>query len=268
MRNAYLYFRRMLVPACKLLQEEVLYSPRFGMKKWVVCFLLVCLGWASAARAQAFQDLNFESATLSPPPTGPGDSVDFAPAFPGWSGFAGTNQLTVALYDATYLDTAAISIIDTNPLPPGVFGELIDGNYTAVLQADFYPGIGPAAVSLAQTGLVPLGTKSLSFLAFPSSLAVSNFTVSLGGTPLNLISFPVTNENYSLYEADVSAFAGLVEELKFTLFPALPSGNNRYLSLDDIMFSPDAIPEPSSLSLVMVGVASLGIWRMTRRKSV
>jgi hypothetical protein len=175
--------------------------------------------------------------------------------------------LTTALYDTTYLDTAAISILDTNPLPFGVFGELIDGNYTAVLQADYYPGLGPVAVSLSQTGLVPPGTRSISFLAFPSSLAVGNFAVSLGGTTLNLISFPVTNENYTLYEADASAFAGLVEELKLTLFPALPSGDNRYLSLDDIMFSPDAIPEPGSVALVMVGVGALALWRWTRRKS-
>jgi len=221
--------------------------------------------------ASAFQDLDFESATLSPPPTGPG-GVFFAPAFPGWSGFAGTNQLDTALYDATYLDSAAISIVDTNPLGPGVFGKLIDGNYTVVLQAGNYPPfgpppIGPADVSLSQTGLVPAGTKTLAFYALPAGgFAGSPFAVSLGGSNLNLISLPVPNENYTLYEADVSAFAGLSEELKFTLLAQNPHVSNRYLSLDDIQFSPDAIPEPSSAMLLALAVMGLALWHLTCRR--
>jgi hypothetical protein len=163
------------------------------------------------------------------------------------------------LYDRTYLDTTGISIIDTNPLPFGVFGSLIDGNYTAVLQ-------GETVVSLVQTGIVPAGTKSLSFLAIPSSLAVSNFAVSIGGVNLNLISSPVANENYTLYEADVSAFAGLDEELKFTLFAPDPHVSNRYLSLDDIYFSQYAIPEPSSLKLLAIGILGLASWQFARRR--
>ena len=243
------------------------------MRKAIVCSLLLYMSCASSLRAQAFQDLDFESATLSPPPTGPGGAVNFAPAFPGWSGFAGTNQLDTALYDATYLDSAAISIVDTNPLGPGVFGKLIDGNYTVVLQAGNYPPfgpppIGPTDVSLSQTGLVPAGTKSLRFLALPAGgFAASPFAVSLGGVNLNLVSFPVTNENYTLYEADVSAFAGLDEELKFTLLAQNPHVGNRYLSLDSIEFSPDPIPEPSGLSLLVIGIVGLGIWRVTWRKT-
>lgn len=234
------------------------------MKAWAVYAVLLCLGWTSAFGAPAFQDLDFESATLV---TAPGGSVYFDPAFPGWSGFAGTNQLNTALYNMTYLDTTAISILDTNPLPFGVFGSLIDGNYTAVLQAGVYDGFTPTDVSLSQTGLVPTGTKSLSFLAIPSSLAVSNFTVSLGGVNLNLISFPVSNENYTLYEADVSAFAGLSEELKFTLLAQNPHVSNRYLSLDDVQFSPEAIPEPSGLSLLALGLTGLVLLHRSHRKT-
>ena len=228
-----------------------------------VVLVLSCLINASGLRAQAFQDLDFESATLV---TALGGTVNFAPAFPGWSGFAGTNQLGTALYDRTFLDSTGISIIDTNPLPPGVFGELIDGNYTAVLQAGVYSGFTPTDVSLSQTGLVPPGTKSLSLYARPSSLTISNFTVSLGGVNVNLISSPVANTDFNLYQADVSTFAGLHEELKFTLFSQNPHVSNRYLSLDDIEFSSMAIPEPSVLSLVMMAVAGLGLWRLISRK--
>jgi hypothetical protein len=194
-------------------------------------------------------------------------TIEFGPAFPGWNGFAGSNQLATALYDRTYLDSTGISILDTNPLPPMVYGSLIDGNYTAVLQAGVFNGFTPTDVSLSQTGVVPQGTKSLSFLAIPAGgFTVSPFAVSLGGSNLTLVPFPVAGENYALYEADVSAFAGLVEELQFTLFAQDPHVGNRYLSLDDIMFSPDAIPEPRSLNLAMVGLTTLSFRRLTRRK--
>jgi hypothetical protein len=225
------------------------------MKKGILCYPLLYLICASTPWAQDFQDLDFESATLV---TTPGGDISFGPAFPGWSGFAGTNQLTTTLYDSTYLDTTAISILDTNPLPFGVFGQLIDANYTAVLNAGDYPGLGPTDVSLSQAGLVPAGTKSLRFLALPAGgISASPFAVTLGDTTLNLVPFPVTNENYTLYEADVSAFAGLIEELKFTLLAQNPHEDNRYLSLDDILFSPDAIPEPSTFLLAALGGVSL-----------
>jgi hypothetical protein len=218
--------------------------------------------------AQAFQNLDFESASLITVSGGGLPTVEFSPAFYGWTGFDGSDQLDTALYDRTFLDSTGISILDTAPLPFGVFGSLIDGNYTAVLQAGL-GSTGPTDVSLAQTGLVPPGTKSLAFYALPivAPSGASPFTVSLGGVNLNLISSPVANENYTLYQADVSAFAGLTEMLKFTLFSENPHVSNRYLSLDDIMFSPDAIPEPSSLSLLTIGILSLAFWHRTRRKT-
>jgi hypothetical protein len=230
------------------------------MKKWVICFFFLCLGYASGLCAQAFQDLDFESATLVPIPSDPYNRVYFSLALPGWSGFSGTNQLNAALYDSIFLDSTGIGIMDTNS---HYFGGVIQGNYTAFLEAGSQLFTGsPADASLAQTGLVPVGTKSLSFFAE----SFGPFSVSLGGTNLNLVSFPVAGQNYNLYEADISAFAGQTTELEFTLFSEEPSGLNA-MSLDDILFSPDAIPEPSSLILVLVGVACLVFWQAARRRA-
>src|SRR5439155_14175325 len=98
-------------------------------------------------------------------------------------------QQTSALYNFTFLDSSAISIISTNPIggPVGV----IQGNFTAVLQA----GLGlsplqPADTSLSQTGLVPMGSRSLQFRAYldyPQGM----FTVTLGGQRLSLVPLSV-----------------------------------------------------------------------------
>src|SRR4029077_20964180 len=141
------------------------------------------------------------------------------------------------------LGSASIDIFG----PDWSSGGIIQGQYSIFLQQ---------SASLSQMGLVPLGTKSLNFLAVTNG----PFTVSLGGVNLNLISFTVANRSYRLYEADVSAFAGLSAELEFTISRLSPQDPDRSLSLDSIQFSPDTVPEPNSLSLVVVGVACLAFW--------
>jgi hypothetical protein len=233
------------------------------MRKGIVCSILLYLSYTSVLRAQAFQNLDFESATLVPIPGDPYNRVDFSSALPGWSGFSGTNQLNAALYDNIFLDSTGIAIFDANfPNNPNF---VIQGNYTVFLEAglSLFPGGGSADASLSQTGLVPAGTKSLSFLAVTNG----PFAVSLGGVPLNLVSSPVAGHNYRLYQADISAFAGLTEELDFTVFAENPYNNRlRSMLLDDIQFSPDVIPEPGSLSLVVVGILSLAFCQLSRRR--
>jgi hypothetical protein len=226
----------------------------------VVFALVSYLTCASDLCAQAFTNLDFESATLVPIPGDPYNRVYFGLALPGWTGYSGTNQLTAALYDNIFLDSTGIGIIDTNS---HYFGGVIQGNYTAFLEAGLsLSGGGSANASLSQTGLVPNGAKSLSFLAVTNG----PFAVSLGGTILNLISSPVAGQNYSLFQADISAFAGQTNELDFTVFAQDPYNNQIHsMLLDDILFSPDAIPEPSSLSLAMVGIVVLYSMRYASR---
>jgi len=227
----------------------------------VILGVVVCLGWASGLQAQPFQNLDFEDATLVPIPGDPYNRVDFSLALPGWSGFSGTNQLNAALYDNIFLDSTGIGIMDSNF---AFLGGVIQGNYTVFLEAGDQLGGGtvPASASLSQTGLVPTGTKSLSFLAATAGV----FTVSLGGVTLNLVSSPVAGQSYSLFQADISAFAGQTNALTFTLFPDDPRQNNTALALDDIQFSTTQVPEPSSLSLLVAGVLGLFFWQQIRRK--
>ncbi len=158
---------------------------------------LVCI---SSLRAQAFQDLDFESAILVPIPSDSFNRVDFGLDLPGWSGFSGTNQLNAALYHNFFLDSTGIGINDSGS--PSFGGGVIQGNYSVFLEAGNSasgPPSGPANASLTQAGLVPAGTKSLSFLAITNGA----FMVSLGGVTLNLISSPVAGQSYSLFPADI-----------------------------------------------------------------
>src|SRR5260370_661315 len=169
-------------------------------------FLFLCLMLLSNTRALAqgtFQNLAFEAATLVPIPGDLYGSVQFAPAFPGWTAYVGGIQQTSSLYNTVFLDTSGISIIDGSG---SLRGLLIQGNFTAVLMA----GLGlsplqPADTSLSQTGLIPAGTESLRFKAY-LDYPQGTFSVTAGGQILSLIPL-ATGSNYTQYAADISALA-------------------------------------------------------------
>lgn len=211
-----------------------------------------------------FENLDFESASLVP---AGGLNVQFAPAFPGWTGTVGGGQQSLALYNTIYLDTSGISIIDNSYSSGGLIpGGVIQGSYTAILQAGYGSGV-PADTSLSQTGLVPLGVHSLQFEALQAvdgASAVIPFGVTLGGQTLSLVPLG-SGANYTLYGADVSSWAGQTAQLSFTVFAERPHLNNQYLYLDAIQFSDQAVPEPSVIGLSALGALLLG-WRALRRR--
>ena len=77
---------------------------------------------------------------------------------------------------------------------------------------------------------------------------MSYTAISTGTNPYGL--------SYNVYAADVSSFAGQVETLTFS-----EAGY-----LDDIQFSPEAIPEPSSAALVFLGSSILVYIRRIRKR--
>ena len=56
-----------------------------------------------------------------------------------------------------------------------------------------------------------------------------------------------TGPNYTLYAANIAAWAGDTEALTFSALQA--SGGLNNWTIDDILFSPNAVPEPSPLAL-------------------
>ena len=110
---------------------------------------------------------------------------------------------------------------------------LIQGNYTAILQSGETLGTiqQPADTTLSQTALVPVGTQSLLFEADEAFDQNKQFlVVTFGGQALFLTPLS-TGSNYTLYGANVSAWAGQTAELAFTLLAENPHANNEYVSL-------------------------------------
>jgi hypothetical protein len=204
--------------------------------------------------AQSFANLDFEAANI-PSSTQPSSTVPISESLRGWSGYIGGVQQTVAYYDISALDTSRISIIDHDARfnqYPGV----LQGNYTALLSA----GLG-GDTTLSQTGLVPFGTQSLLFRAFPdlgSDIQFpGSFAVTLGGQTLALTVLG-SGTNYTWYGADINSWANQTTDLNFTLIAQKPYNSRIYfLSLDSIQFSTQPIPEPSGLALLGVGALLL-----------
>ncbi len=215
-------------------------------------FLLVLL---QTCGGQGFVNLDFEDANVSG--YTPGISgVPVADAFPGWSASYNSASIPIPLvvstvgYDAISLAGAVISINDTNS--PAFGSRVIDGNYSAFLFGGLGGPPGPLftySSTLSQTGLVPVGTKSLMLNAL-LLLSGTSFIVSVNGQPINMVGLP-SDPAYPLYGGDISSYAGQTVTLSFTE-PAPANNPPSLLILDDIVFSPDAVPEPGVLSLATV----------------
>lgn len=66
--------------------------------------------------------------------------------------------------------------------------------------------------------------------------------------------------NYTLYGANISAWAGDTEQLTFAAQEVFTAGLNNWV-LDDISFSPQTVPEPSPLALTGAGALLFALYR-------
>jgi hypothetical protein len=99
--------------------------------------------------------------------------------------------------------------------------------------------------------LVPEGTQSLLFeTEHPNSVSSGQLQVEIG-TEVVPITAVGSGPNYTLYAANLSAWGGQTEQLTFSALEDLSGLNN--WEIDDISFSPNAVPEPNSLVLTAVG---------------
>lgn len=195
---------------------------------------------ATSLAAQSFVNLGFESAVVSPtPPGGFGSSVDPAMAFPGWTAAAPLN-----LYNSLTLGTPA-QILVGPAFPNGIGLTALSGSYSA--------GVGFSGAALSQTGLVPVGTNSLTFLSQAGQVPL----VSLGGTPIAIFDL-----GGGRYGGTVTSFAGQSVLLSFQ-----PSN---FAYFDDVVFSPQVVPEPATIGLLAAGLsagAAISCYRRRRSRN-
>jgi hypothetical protein len=204
-----------------------------------------------SAKAQGtFQNLNFEQADpviVVGSPSNPYE-VTAASALPDWTVTIGGVQQTQMSENSPSLGGPLVMLAgpgDAFGFPP------IDGNYSVLLQGTFSSSL-PA---ISQTGLIPAGTQSLYFEADPG---ITGLNVLIGGQTVPF--GPVGGgANYTLYGANISAWAGQTEQLTFAAQESTMGLNN--WELDDISFSTQSVPEPSPLMLTGVGAFVFALYR-------
>ena len=208
------------------------------------------------ANAQGtFQNLDFESGSLVLIPGDFNHRYYFADAFPGWTGYAGADQISAISYNDFPLAAASISLLS---IDGGLGDNVIAGRFTPLIHAGAQSGSFVEA-SIAQVGTLP---KDAAFLDFKAQTGSLGLLASFAGQNLTLSAID-SGVNYTLYQADISAFAGQLGELRFTA-PTSPINPYNGFFLDSITFLP--VPEPSTLVL-FAAAGVLGCFILPRRGS-
>lgn len=213
----------------------------------VVTVSVFCFGFfLQSIKAQGtFQNLNFEDAN----PVSAGDpyfpvGVTAASAVPYWTVYQ-TVDTAGDMIQATTVEYGSISTGGTELTligPATQYGPpAIDGKYSVFLQT-YAPNNW---VSISQTGLIPAGTQSLLFEGAGGEIPYLSVQIGSQTVPFSAVG---SGANYTLFEANISAWAGDTEQLTFTGYS---SGNPDSWELDDISFS--AVPEPSVSRLILAG---------------
>jgi len=217
--------------------------------------LLAVLTVAFVANAQGtFRNLDFESANVASLPPGQGELVNLADGLPGWSADV-TNAQGMIYHNGISLAGASIVIEGPGFDPMSILA----GSFTAYVVGEFGRPNPTGTASIWQTGQIPATAKSLFFLAAPTIISPP-FQVTVGGVVIPVTETSSTSK-YGIWAGDISAFAGQTEQLMFTALPAHGG------FLDQITFSPIAVPEPSTAVLIaLAGLALLNKSLMTNRR--
>ena len=218
------------------------------MKKNII-FLFVAALMNTSGFAQGFINLNFENVTLVTYPLRGAPFVYASNAIPAWTPYYGGGAADFIASNGVTGGGELISIDSINN-PYGL--PLVEGSYFLLLQAAGFGHVASAAIG--QTAQIPLIAKSLLF-----SGNLGEMQVTFGGQPLSFNTVGSVGI-YSVYTADISAYAGQVGQLLF-----LNPSYNTLGIIDSIQFSSTAVPEPGTLALVALGASLLGLRR--RRNS-
>jgi hypothetical protein len=150
---------------------------------------------------------------------------------------------TVLNYNSEPLDSAGVSLVGTDYSRPA-----IQGQYSIWMTSGTEYVHGESA-AIWQIGQIPATAKSITYWG----LWYDSFEISFNAHVLSFNTIH-TDANYSVFGADISAYAGQTGELLFAANPG-------YGMIDNIQFSPSAIPEPSVLSTSSICILLL-YWRI------
>jgi len=212
-----------------------------------IIILVVALVANEVCYAQGFINLDFESANTSGYSSGYSSPILIPTnnAVPGWTVYFGSAQQPTIPYNTIALDSASVDLEGTNsqygPYP-------IQGNYSIYVQGGTQFDPDHNGASMMQTGQIPADALSIIFWGGSGNFSTqpSVLNVTFNGQNLSLTDMGDT-ANYTIWAADISAFAGQTGTLSFHA-PWQTSS-----LLDNIQFSSSPIPEPSALGLSALG---------------
>jgi hypothetical protein len=209
--------------------------------------------------AQQFQDLDFEapgSQYIREFGQG-GGSVAVAQGLPGWKVVVGSQPLSTIYYNDA-AETVAFAALHSY-----FYGETNVGRYGFTMHGATASPTDPTlvGVSLSQTAQIPASAKTLEFAG---SVSEPTFHVFVGNVQLTLERVRYLQASTSLYAADITPWAGKVEELRFTVDPTAPPFNGSGANLDNITFSPIPLNAPEAQTWALVTLGSLVLSALSR----
>ena len=209
----------------------------------VVITILLCAMKPTGHCQGTFVNLDFEHPNLPLIDDGFG-RVPITNALPGWNGYINGSGVGSVFYNAISLGAPAISLHTTGSIEP-----ILEGSYTVLLQPNF-PG-ATFIPALAQVGIVPGSAQSVRFYGGPGF-----YSLYFSGQQIPLVNLAST-ANYTIFGGDISAFANQPGELR------IQGGG----LVDNIFFSDQRIPEPSTFAILAFGLASFGARLLRKRFS-
>ncbi len=218
------------------------------------------------AHSQGFVNLNFESAQI-PNGTSQGSLISTNSGIPGWTASSfqpqsGTQEVSQVFYDVISLGGAEISINDTNTSASFV---PLQGRFSVFL----FGGSFQQSVTISQRGLVPNGSQSLQMQISTDGYVrpIGQFVVALNGEAISMVPL-ATFPTYTLYGGDASSFENQLATLDITASAVQSGPGPNPILLDGIVFSSQAIPEPGTLCLLVLGTLILGFrWKRSHPDS-
>lgn len=229
-----------------LFQYSVKSQPTNSMKP-LLLIVSVIIAVATPAQSQGFINLGFESANVqvNNPTYG---FLNWNLAVPGWSHGAGSDS-SIVYYRNPHAGITPYYLLVDSISPVYAPGTQLAGNYSLAFASgransqDFNSAWINSYIS--QTGNISPSALSVRLLATGAP-----FKVFVGGAEI-----PMFSLGGNSYGGNIAGFAGTLSELK--IMNNAPVGAlGSALKIDNILFSSVAIPEPSSLTLVALGLIS------------
>jgi hypothetical protein len=176
----------------------------------IFAILVLCKG----TLAQGFVNFDFELSTItSSSPSGYGFNWGMANVS-GWTAYgdrASSNYTggTSVFYNDQWLDSASVALVDANYWSPALHRE-----YAILLFGGTSAGATTNGAAIGETGQIPLTAQSITYWG-SSWNHQQNLQITFNGQLLSFIAISNT-ATYTIYGADISAYAGQTGELRFT----------------------------------------------------